>query len=334
MRLRLEQLESQLRKPLLPVYLITGDEPLQSGEAADAIRAAARAAGFIQREVFEVGPGFDWNGLTTEAASVSLFAEKKLIDLRLPSGKPGREGGKALADYCAAPPPDTLLLLTLPRLDRQQQSAKWFKAIEKLGAVVQIWPIGPRELPRWIEQRLRSAGLQPTREAVQLLADRVEGNLLAARQEIDKLLLLHGPGPLDADALLGAVADSARYDVFELVDSALRGETGRALRILEGLRSEGTAAAVVLWALHREIAQLAGIALASTKGVSIDHALNRAKVWDKRKPLLRRAVSRLRPAQWLALLSDCQQADCAVKGADPLDPWLQLERITARIAHA
>ena len=147
------------------------------------------------------------------------------------------------------------------------------------------------------------------------------------------MLLLHGSGPLDADVLFGAVGDSARYDVFELVDTALRGETGRALRILEGLRGEGTAAAVVLWALHREIAQLARLAIASAKGVTIDHALTRAKVWDKRKPLLRRAVSRLRPAQWLALLDDCQQADCAVKGADLLDPWLQLEQITTRIAH-
>ncbi len=333
MRLGFEQLESHLRNSLFPVYLVTGDEPLQCGEAADAIRGAARAAGFGQREVIEAGAGFDWNGLTTEVASFSLFAEKKLIDLRLPSGKPGREGGKVLADYCADPPSDTLLLITLPRVDRQQQSTKWFKAIEKLGLVVQIWPIGPRELPRWIEHRLRIAGLQPTCEIVQLLADRVEGNLLAARQEIDRLLLLHGSGPLDADVLFGAVGDSARYDVFELVDTALRGETGRALRILEGLRGEGTAAAVVLWALHREIAQLARLAIASAKGVTIDHALTRAKVWDKRKPLLRRAVSRLRPAQWLALLDDCQQADCAVKGADLLDPWLQLEQITTRIAH-
>ncbi len=332
MRLKPEQLAEHLRKPLLPVYLVTGDEPLQAGEAADTIRAAARAAGFAQREVIEAGPGFDWNGLAAEAASFSLFAEKKLIDLRLPSGKPGREGGKALADYCADPPPDTLLLLSLPKLDRQQQSAKWFKAIDQRGAVVQVWPIGPRELPRWIEQRLRAAGLEPSREAVRLLADRVEGNLLAARQEIDKLLLLHGTGPLDAEALIEAVADSARYDVFELVDTALRGEAARALHILEGLRGEGTAPAVVLWALHREIAQLAKLAVASARGVGIDHALARNKVWERRKPLLRQAVARLRPAQWLALLDECHRADCSVKQADPLDPWLRLENLALGIA--
>ena len=332
MRLRAEQLGEHLQGTLLPVYLVSGDEPLQLGEACDAVRAAAREAGYGNREVIEAGAGFDWSGLSAEAASLSLFAEKKLIDLRLPSGKPGREGGKVLAEYCEAPPPDTLLLLTLPKLDRQQQSAKWFKAIDKIGAVIQVWPVEAARLPRWIEQRMRRAGLAPTPEAVRLLADRVEGNLLAARQEIEKLRLLHGEGPLDAEALTAAVADSARYDVFELVDSALRGETARCLRILEGLRGEGTAAPVVLWALHREIAQLAGLAVAGAQGRSIDQAMQQARVWDKRKPLLRQAVGRLRPAQWLALLDHCQATDAAIKGASPEDPWLRLGQLAVRIA--
>ncbi|RMG33919.1 MAG: DNA polymerase III subunit delta, partial [Gammaproteobacteria bacterium] len=229
------------------------------------------------------------------------------------------------------PPSDTLLLLTLPKLERAQQSAKWFKAIDSLGAVIQVWPVEARQLPQWLERRMRQAGLQPTREAVQLLADRVEGNLLAARQEIEKLRLLHGEGPLDADQLRSAVADSARYDVFELVDSALRGETARGLHIIEGLRGEGTAAPVVLWALHREIAQLASIAVETAKGLSPDQAMQQAKVWDKRKPLVRQALSRLRPAQWLGLLDRCHEADRAIKGAAPDDPWQCLEEIVARM---
>jgi DNA polymerase-3 subunit delta len=332
MRVRAEQLPQHLQKTLAPVYLVSGDEPLQLNEACDAVRAAARAAGHDNREVMEAGANFDWNDLLAEAASFSLFAEKKIIDLRLPGGKPGREGGKALTEYCDNPPPDTLLLLTLPKLDRQQQNSKWFKSVERLGAVVQVWPVEVQQLPQWIERRLRSAGLEPSREAVRMLAERVEGNLLAAHQEIEKLLLLHGTGPIDAEQLAGAVADSARYDVFELVDSALRGEMARCLRILEGLRGEGIAAPVVLWALHREIAQLGSVAIDSAKGLSLEHAMTRAKVWDRRKTLARTAVGRLKPVQWLSLLDECQAADAAAKGADPRDPWLLFEQIVGRLA--
>ncbi len=332
MRLRAEQLPRHLGETLAPVYLLSGDEPLLLNEAADAIRTAARAAGHDNREVMEAGSGFDWNTLLAEAASFSLFAEKKIIDLRIPGGKPGREGGKALAEYCANPPPDTLLLLTLPKIERKQQAGKWFKAIDSLGVVVQVWPVELAQLPRWIEQRLRQAGLQPSKDAVQLLAERVEGNLLAADQEIEKLLLLHGEGPLDAATLADAVADSARYDVFDLVDAALSGELSRCLHILEGLKGEDIAAPVVLWALHREITQLAGLSVAGAQGKNIDQAMTAARVWDKRKPLLRRAVTRLKPAQWLALLNDCQAADAAAKGADPRDPWLLFEQIISRIA--
>lgn len=334
MRLRPEQLDQHLAKGLAPLYLVSGDEPLQVNEACDAIRAAARAAGHDNREVMEAGAGFDWSALAAEADAFSLFAEKKIIDLRIPNGKPGREGGKALAQYCERPAEDTLLLITLPKLDRQQQNAKWFKALEQLGVIVQVWPIEVQRLPQWIEQRMRRAGLVPDREAVQMLADRVEGNLLAAHQEIEKLLLLHGGGPINAGQLAAAAADSARYDVFELVDSALRGETARCLRILGGLQGEGVAPPVVLWALHREIAQITGISADAAKGLSLDHAMTRARVWEKRKPLVRNAVQRLKTPAWLALLGDCQAADAAAKGADPRDPWLLLEQISVKLAAA
>jgi len=327
MRVYPDKLNAHLGKQLAASYLVSGDEPLQLGECGDAIRAAARKAEHTTREVLEVGSGFDWQQLTAEAAAFSLFAEKKIIDLRIPNGKPGAEGSKALIAYCKDPPPDTLLLVSLPKIDRQQQNSKWFKALDALGVVIQVWPIDQQRLPAWIEQRLRSAGIQPTREAVQVLADQVEGNLLAARQEVEKLLLLHGQGPLDADQLTAAVADSARYDVFELVDSALRGEAGRCIHILDGLRAEGIAPPVVLWALHREVRSMAQISADIAKGLSPDHAITRAKVFSKRTSLVRQALSHLRTAQWLALLDSCHQADRAIKGLGTQQPWLLLQDI-------
>jgi len=327
MRIYPDKLRTHLDKTLAAIYLVSGDEPLQLGECCDAIRAAARAAGHSTREVLEAGSGFDWHQLTAEAAAFSLFAEKKIIDLRIPGGKPGTEGSKALSAYCNNPPSDTLLLITMPKIDRQQQNSKWFKALDVLGAVIQVWPVEQQRLPTWIERRLQDEGIQPTREAVRLLADRVEGNLLAARQEIEKLLLLHGQGPLDADQLAAAVGDSARYDVFELVDSALRGEVERCIHILDGLRGEGIASAVVLWAPHREARSMAQISADVAKGLSPDHAISRARVFSKRTSLVRQALSHQRTAQWLALLDLCHKADAAIKGVGSKQPWLLLEDI-------
>lgn len=331
MRVHPDKLQSQLAGNLAPVYLVSGDEPLQLGETCDAIRFAAREAGHATREVLEAGSGFDWQQLLAEAAALSLFAEKKIIDLRLPGGKPGAEGSKALVAYCDAPPPDTLLLLTLPRIDRQQQNSKWFKALDRTGVVVQVWPIDAQRLPGWIEQRLRQSGIEPSREAVHMLCDRVEGNLLAARQEIEKLVLLHGTGRLDADRLAAAVTDSARFDVFELVDSGLRREPARCVHILQGLRAEGVAAPVVLWALHREVRSIAQISADVARGLSAEHAISRARVFSKRTGLVRNALNNLRTTEWLALLDSCHRADAAIKGLGSQDPWLLLEDIALRL---
>lgn len=327
MRVYPDRLEQQLAGELAPVYVISGDEPLQLGECADAIRRAARDSGYSTREVLEVGSGFDWQQLAAEAAAFSLFADKKIIDLRINGGKPGADGSRALTAYCDDLPPDTLLLITLPKLDRSQQNSKWFKALDGVGITIQVWPIEAARLPAWIDRRLREAGIQPSRDAVRMLADRVEGNLLAARQEIDKLLLLHGRGPLDAEQLAAAVADSARYDVFELVDTALRGDAARTLHILDGLRAEGIAPSLVLWALHREARTMAQISADVAKGLSPEHAISRAKVFNKRTGLVRQAIGQLRTAQWLALLEQCLCADRAIKGLTPGPPWIMLEQI-------
>jgi DNA polymerase-3 subunit delta len=327
MRLRPDQLAKSLSQRLLPVYLLSGDEPLQLNESADAIRRVAREAGYQNRVVLEVSTGFRWDDLLAEANSLSLFAEKKLLDVRIPNGKPGREGSKALDEYCANVSADNLLLLTLPKLDKSQQSSKWFKRIEQVGGVVQIWPISPQQLPRWIDQRLRQVGLIPDAEAAKMLADRVEGNLLAAQQEIEKLRLIHDAGHINVDQLLTAVTDNARYDVFELVDTALRQQPARCIKVLQGLRAEGVAAPIVLWALHREIAQLSEIALQAEQNPNLEQVLARARVWEKRKGLIRQAIQRQSAQQWLILLSLCQIADASIKGANQQEPWRLLEDI-------
>ncbi len=336
MRTRPHELSAQIKRHgLAPVYLISGDEPLQMNEVADQVRSAARGAGFTEREILDAGPRFDWNELGSQANTLSLFAEKRIIDLRIPSGKPGREGSKALTDYAQRPPEDTLLLVTLPKLDRSQLRSKWLQALEQQGVLIQIWPIEANRLLPWIEQRMRQAGLTPEPDVVPMLADRIEGNLLAAAQEIDKLKLLHGDGLISPQALQESVADSARYDVFGLVDSALEGKVGRTIRILNGLRAEGTAAPVVLWALNREVRLLCGLSRQVEQGQPPTRVVNASReVWDKRKPLVTRGLERLKPAQWRQLLKLCCLTDRAIKGQDRQDPWLQLQRICTHMAGA
>ncbi len=335
MRLRVHELERHFSGALKPVYLISGDEPLQLGETADAIRAEARKRGFSGRDILEADNRFDWNQLGAEANSLSLFAEQRIIDLRIPSGKPGTEGAKALAAYAERPPEDTLLLVTLPKLERSQTNSKWFQALDRIGAIIQVWPIEGERLPPWIEQRLRRAGITPGPDVIRMLVDRIEGNLLAASQEIEKLLLIHGPGVISAEQLAESVADSARYDVFELADSALRGKTARCLRILNGLRAEGTAPPVVLWALSREIRLLTSIAAEIEQGRSARQVVAaRREIWDKRKPLVEKGVQRLNLKRWQQLLRLCSLADQAIKGQKKSDPWLLLTEITTRMSGA
>jgi DNA polymerase III subunit delta len=330
-KVRNDQLAGQLQRKLAPLYLISGDEPLQMQEAADEVRAAARSQGFTEREVLDPVSGFDWSALNAAAESLSLFGDRRLLELRLNSAKVGTEGGKALSAYAERPPEDTLLLITLPKMERAQSNSKWLKCLEQSGVVVQIWPVEGNRLPPWIEQRLRRAGLVPEPGVVEMLADRVEGNLLAASQEIEKLLLQYGPGIISQERLLESVADSARFDVFGLVDTLLTGEAGKGLRMLQGLRAEGVAPPVVLWALSREIRSLAQMTHEVEQGRQADQVMGTHRVWDKRKPLVRRGLQR-RSALWRQLLSICARADRAIKGLEPLDPWLLFEELVLGMA--
>ncbi|WP_316367483.1 DNA polymerase III subunit delta [Candidatus Thiodiazotropha sp. CDECU1] len=331
MRLRTEQLANHLQQQLAPVYLLSGDEPLQMQEAADAIRHAAREQGYSEREILDQGGGFDWSSLHNAAESLSLFGDKRLLELRLSSGKLGAEGGKSVSAYCERPAMDTVLLITLPKLDRAQLNSKWFQAVERLGVAIQIWPVEGRRLMPWIEQRLRRAGLIPEAGVVEMLADRVEGNLLAASQEIEKLLLLYGQGVVSPEKLIEAVADSARFDVFSLVDTLLDGDISKGLRILQGLKGEGVAAPVVLWAVSREIRLLAEMGFELKHGGGVDQIMAKHRVWDRRKPILRKALQR-QVDHWQGLLADCAIADKAIKGLHPADPWLLFQQLARGMA--
>jgi DNA polymerase-3 subunit delta len=335
MKLNPAQLTKHLQGNLAPVYVISGDEPLLCQEACDAIRAATRQHGFSERQVFNAEANFDWGSLLQAGASLSLFAEKRLLELRLPSGKPGDKGAAALLEYLGRPPEDTVLLISLPKLDGSAQKSKWAKALidGPHSQFLQIWPIDAHQLPQWIRQRMAQAGLSASQEAVEMIAVRVEGNLLAAAQEIEKLKLLATDGQVDAGTVHAAVADSARFDVFGLIDAALGGEAAHALRMLEGLRGEGVEPPVILWALARELRLLASIAQQYGQGVPLEKAFSSARppVWDKRRPLVSRALQRHSAARWAQLLLDAQRIDAQIKGQAAGDPWNGLSLLTLSI---
>lgn len=320
MRLRVDQLGGQ--RELAPIYLISGDEPLQVGEAADLVRRRAREAGFATREVFEAVRGFDWGQLQAAGNNLSLFGDQRLFDLRLP-GSPGREGGDALRAYAEALPPDVILLITAPRFDAQAQKSRWFSALDRAGVTVVVYPPDAKQLPRWIDDRMRSRALEPTREAIALLAERVEGNLLAAAQEIDLLSLLHGTGKVDAETVLRVVTDSARYDVYNLVDTVLEGRIGRAQRVLNGLRGEGVATALVLWAVTREVRALCAMAADAANGRPLGQIFSAHRVWQRRQPLVRAALRR-DLAHWRLGLRGCARCDRVIKGQEVGSAWHEL----------
>jgi DNA polymerase-3 subunit delta len=315
MQLRPNELGAQLAKTLLPAYVIHGDEPLLAMEAADAVRAAARRAGFSERQVLEPGRSFDWSEFTHAAASLSLFAEKKLIELRLPTGKPGTQGASALASYCEQPGSDQLLLVTLPRLDRTGQGSAWFNGLARLGAVVDIWPLDRARLPAWISERLARQKQRAPREVLEHLAERVEGNLLAAHQELQKLALLAPEGELTMEAVQEAVASVARYDPYDAAEALVSGELARYVRVIEGLRGEGEAPPFVLFALSSALFAL--------------HEGNPERIFNRS---LRRAVEgaqrRFAPRKVERAIADAAALDRSIKGVGAGDePWQAFVRL-------
>ncbi len=314
MRLYPDKLDSHLARHLQPVYFISGDEPLQMVECADRIRQRARALGYDTREVFVADTEFDWNHLLTASNSLSLFAEQRILELRLDSGKPGREGGKALKAYAERPVDDAILLVMSGKVDKSGQSSAWYKAIDKVGITLQVWPVSPQDLPNWVVQRMRARGLRPTRDAATLIADRVEGNMLAAQQEIDKLALLFADSEINIQEVLTVVADSARYQTFDLADAALLGNAKRVVAILDGLRSEGIDPVPVLIALTMQVRSAAQIALAKARGSSTAEAMREARIWQNRQGIFQQALNRHDALSWNRMLLRCAELELACKG--------------------
>ncbi|MDR5906816.1 DNA polymerase III subunit delta [Franzmannia qiaohouensis] len=320
-----DKLPDAIANKLPPVVMVTGDEPLIHIEACDAVRAAARQQGIEEREVLHVESGFQWGRLTESAASMSLFATRKLIELRLGSQAAGQEGGRALEAYAEqAKGSDNVLLLSAGKLDRKQQQSKWFKALDKIGLFVPVWPVDHQRLGFWMRDRASRHGLQLDMEAAKLLGERTEGNLLAADQELQKLALLMPPGArLNAEAIASGVDDSARYDVFTLAEACLRGERERVSRIVRGLRQEGVEAPIMLWALTRELRILLSLYQHLDQGQSFEHACKAQKppIFDKRRPAYQQALNRLPLKRLHKLLLFAQRLDLAIKGAAPLPLW-------------
>ena len=321
MKIQANQLSSHLKNSLAPCYLVTGDEHLLVGEALDAIRKTARERGFNSREMHIATTGFDWPQLVASTSNLSLFAEQRIIELRLPTGKPGRAGGQTIIDLVEQAGPELLFIVTGSKLDKSSGASKWAKALDRKGVSLPIWPIGVRELPGWIANRMRAAGLQPDSEAVTLVADRVEGNLLAAGQEIEKLRLLLGEGPVSVADVSAAVANSSRYDVYKLADAALAGDARRAVKILGGLRAEGVEPVIVMWALTRELRTLATLDDVIRQGGDLGGAMQKSGVWRNRQGLVRSCVGRHQHGDFHKMLKVTGRADAAAKGQRAGDPW-------------
>lgn len=332
MNLRPDQLPARLEGPLAPLYVLFGDEPLLVLEAADAIRAAARTQGFDERETLVVGQGFKWDQLTAAAGNLSLFGTRKLIDLRIPTGKPGRDGGDALQRYVAGLGDDTVTLVTLPELDWATRKTAWFKALEAAGTVVEL-NAPPRErLPEWIAARLARQDQRAGREALDFIAEHVEGNLLAAHQEILKLGLLHPPGELSLQDVREAVLSVARYDLDALREAVLEGDAARCVRLLEGLRAEGAAPPLVLWALATEIRTLAALATARDAGQPLAGAMKAERVFDeRRRSQLSRALPRLRLATLRTALLAAARVDRIAKGVADGEVWDEFRQLALRL---
>ncbi|MBN8443316.1 MAG: DNA polymerase III subunit delta [Thauera sp.] len=333
MNLRPDQLSAQLAKPLAPLWVVHGNEPLLVLEAADAIRAAARRQGFEERETLVVGQGFKWDSLTLAAGNMSLFGGAKLIDLRIPTGKPGRDGGDALQRYVAALPAQTLTLITLPELDWQARKTGWFKALTDTGNALELNAPERERLPDWIARRLAAQEQNAPAEALAFIADHVEGNLLAAHQEILKLGLLHPKGALDLAQIQDAVLNVARYDIDKLRQAVLEGDPARCARLLEGLRGEGAAPPLVLWALANETRSLATLRAGQDEGQPLPALLKAERIFDeRRRQAISRALPRLSSAALRAALMHAARIDRMIKGLVHGDVWDEFLQLALRLS--
>ena len=337
MIIKAEQLTRTLANNNLPLYWLAGDEPLLMQESADLIRAFYRDNGFTDREVFTVDKSFNWSNFSQATGNLSLFAERKIIELRLSSAKLDDSGKKAIQHYLNDLNPDYLILISSPKLEAATLKTKWFSQIESTGALIQIWPVNRDNLGRWLDQRLRRDGIHAEAEAVRLLADKVEGNLLAAMQEIEKLKLLADDQQgstiqLDAKTVMQVVADSSRYNVYQLVDAALLGDTVRSQKMLAGLRNEGVYPLVILGALTREFRSLLPMLEKKQQGQGVNAIIQSARVWFNRKQAVASVLARINSESIWQLLDHARLIDQSIKGMSSANPWDELSLMLLRLS--
>lgn len=336
MQLRFDAIDAHLAKTLAPLYVISSDEHLLALETADKIRRAGRAQGFLEREILTVERSFKWGALLAANQSQSLFGDKKLIDLRIPTGKPGKDGGQALQDYVANLSPDNLTLITLPKLDWATQKAAWVASLQQAAVYIDIPLVERPQLPNWIAMRLTAQGQGAERQSLEFIADRVEGNLLAAHQEIQKLALLYPQGKLSYEQVHDAVLNVARYDVFKLNEAMLVGDVPRLVRMLDGLKGEGEALPLVLWAVSEEIRTLLKLKSGMNQGRPLGALLKEYRIWGPREKMMEPALRRVSQTALEAALREAAQVDKMVKGlraaAFAGDAWDALLQLGLRVA--
>ncbi len=323
MKLRPEQLAHHLTENSPKIYLLTGDESLLLNESRDQIKILD----FDETIKLQADNTFQWQTFSNIVYSPSLFSSKRLVELTLTQGKPGKEGSKALSDYCEKPPADVTLLIITPKLTQQQLKSKWARAIDAAGVIIQIWPIDSKQLPTWIKQRMQQLEMTLPSHGYSLLAEKVEGHLLAASQEIEKLYLCYGKGPITLEQLVEAISDHSRFNVFTLVDTLLQGDAKKSLHIIQSLQHTGEEIILTLWAISREIRNLLQIKLALRQGEAFDTLCPKYQIWPKRKPFVQQAVTRLSERTLMILIAQCSLIDKIIKGREVGDPWQQLEQL-------
>lgn len=331
MKVAAQQLATQLSQPLPAIIWLSGDEPLLVLEASDQVRAAARQAGITERQVFHADSQFDWSQLYEANQALSLFGDRQLLELRL-TGKLNDAGRKALVAYAEKANPDNVLLIVSEKIEAAQSKAKWFTAVTDAAWWVPFWPVERHQLPGWLRSRLQQHGLQIDDDALALLADKVDGNLLAARQEVDKLLLVSEDTSLTLETVVQAVSDSARFTIFDLADAVLGGDLARSQRVLSGLAAEGIEAPIVLWVLARELRNLVQLSEAQVTGQPLPAVFKRLRIFDKRQGPYQAALRRGHASLWQDCLVRCGEIDAIIKGRAPGDPWLKLSVLVCEIA--
>lgn len=332
MRLPVQQLQQHLAQGLKPCYVLTGDEPLSQRESLDAIRHAARQSGCDERSSLTVDRYFNWQQVTAFGQSASLFASRRILEINIPTGKPGIEGAKVLQTIAAQPPADTITIIILPKVDWKDQKSPWYMALEQSAVLLEMQEVAAAQLPKWIAGRLAAQQQQADAETLEFIANQVEGNLLAAHQEIQKLGLLYPAGKLSREEVSASVLNVSRYDAFQLGEAVLAGDAARTARILQGLQDEGAQPVAVMNPLMWVLRPLARIKQAESRGESVSNAMQQAKVRYNQQALFQRALARLSLRQLQAALNKLAEIDKTAKGLIKGDAWLEISRLCFGLA--